>query len=100
MTQTRLREIGAEELAPQPPLVNQQAQQQANASLQLLLLALKTLSQRTLIAIAALRGMILAGSVFWLAMVIMPEPNTYKLVGLGLYSLFVLILEYVAYRRR
>lgn len=91
-----MREVGAEEFS-EPQSTNQA---QAAASLSLLMLALKTLSQRTIVAIAALRGMVLAGTVFWAAMSILPSPNTDKLVGLGLYGLFVLILEYVAYRRR
>lgn len=96
MSQTRLREIGAEEY--QPPQQSQQAQA-SQASLQLLLLALKTLSQRTLLALAALRGLMLAGTVFWATLVILDNPNTYKLIGLGLYGVFVLTLEVVAYRR-
>lgn len=75
-------------------------QAQANASLQLLMLALKTLSQRTIVAVAALRGLLLAGTVFWLALVISENPTTPKLVALGIYSGFVLLGELLASRRR
>lgn len=97
--QTRLREVTSEDAA-QP--ANQQAQQaqQANASLQLLLLALKTLSQRTILAIAALKGMVLAGSVFWLAMVVVESPTPAKLVGLGIYAAFILICGFMDMRSR
>lgn len=94
---TRLREIGAEEFSTPQQETNQA---QANASLQLLMLALKTLSQRTIVAVAALRGLLLAGTVFWLALTVVESPSTPKLVGLGLYAAFVLIAEFMGSRRR
>lgn len=72
---------------PAPGNVNTQAQQQAAFSA--IMLALKTLSQRTLIALAALRTLLMVGSVFWLAMSL-PHPDTYQLSLLGIYSAFVL----------
>jgi hypothetical protein len=96
---TRLREVTSDELvggtAPQ-----QEPVQQPNIPLQLLLLALKTLSQRTILAIAALRGLVLAGSVFWLAFTVCQSPDVPKLVGLGLYAGFVLLSEIILLRRK
>lgn len=97
MQQSRLREVGAEDFdQQQAPATDQQ---QANASLALLLLALKTLGQRTIVALAALRGLILAGAVFGLALKIEENPTTDKLVGLGIFAGFVLLLELMARRK-
>lgn len=83
---TRLREVSGAD-------VPQEATQQASqASIQLLLLALKALSQRTLVALAALRGMILAGTVFWVSLVVMADPSPGRLIGLGLYAAFILAM--------
>lgn len=95
MTATRLREVTSEEVPSQP-----EPNHAAQASMQLLVLALKTLSQRTVIALAALRGLVLAGSVFWLAMTVVENPSTPKLVGLGLYAAFVVIIELMVSRRK
>lgn len=93
---SRLREIRTEEA---PQIQKQPDNQASQASVQLLILALKTLSQRTLVALGALRGLVLAGSVFWAVLTILPDPNAYKLVGIGLYGLFCLVLEIITYRR-
>lgn len=95
MTQTRLREVSTEEVHSSSP-----TQQDNNASIKLLMLALHTLGQRTIIALAALRGLVLAGSVFWLAMVVVANPTPEKLTGLGLYAAFVLIAELMVGRRK
>lgn len=63
--------------------------QRSDPAFSALMLALKALSQRTIIALAALRTLLMVGSVFWLAMTL-HEPNTYQLTLLGLYSLFVI----------
>jgi len=90
---SRLREIQAD---PAP----QADSQQPNVGMQLLLLALKTLSQRTVVAIAALRGMVLAGAVFWLSMVVVESPSVLKLVGLGIFAAFVLLAEMMVSKKR
>jgi hypothetical protein len=96
MTTSRLREVTSEEVPSQPEPNHVAAQ----ASMQLLLLALKTLSQRTVIALAALRGLALAGTVFWLAYTIMASPTPVKLTGLSIYAGFVLIFEFMGWRRK
>lgn len=96
---SRLREVSTEEFAPQ------QAQEQPNhaqasaVSLKLLVLALKTLSERTIVALAALKAMILAGTVFWLALTIMVEPTSAKLTGLAIYASFILLIVGMDLRR-
>lgn len=67
-----------------------------NAALALLLVALKTLSQKTILAMAALRRwlfrLLTAGSVFWLWLSI-PEPSPHQLVGLGMYAVFIIVVN-------
>ena len=64
----------------------------------MLLLALKALSQRTVVAVSNLFTLAALGSVCWVWSSVLPTPDTYKLVGAGCYSLFVLALEFI--RRR
>jgi hypothetical protein len=63
-----------------------------------LMLALKTLSQRALVALAAVEHLLLAGTVFALWLSVIAQPTTLQLVGLGMYGVFVLAL--IALRRR
>ena len=65
----------------------------------LLLLNLKTLSQKALIALSALFSLLTVASVFWLAMTVIGNPNVYQLVGLGGYALFVLCANWIVRRR-
>lgn len=70
----------------------------SKASIDLLVLALKTISQRVLLAFVSLFTLITVGSVFWVWMSI-PDPNPNQLVSLGMYALFVLIINWIATRR-
>jgi hypothetical protein len=63
-----------------------------------LFLALRTLSQKSLVAIASLFTLITVGSAFWLALSI-HDPNTYQLVELGGYFLFVLAANWIVRRK-
>lgn len=63
-----------------------------------LVLALKALSQRALIAIDNLFTLITVALVFWLYKST-PDPNTYQLVGLGLFALFVLAANVIVRRK-
>ena len=90
---SRLTEVTEDWQQPTQPSPTQ------NAGLQLLLLALKALSQRFVVALYGLRDVILAGSVFWAAMTILPKPDTLQLVGLGLYAAFILTLISLIQRR-
>lgn len=58
-------------------------------------LALRALGQRALVAVAAIFSLVLAGSVFWLAMTVAGNPSVKQLVLLGLYSVFVVVLHVV-----
>jgi hypothetical protein len=57
----------------------------------MLMIALKALSQRTIIALASLVDLALAASVFVLWMIVISTPTTLQLIGLGMYGMFVLI---------
>jgi hypothetical protein len=83
------------DVRPQPrPAANQQQ----DAAFSALMLALKTLSQKTLIALSRLTSMAMTASVFWLFMSI-PDPHTNPLIWGGMYSIFVLALQYFMSRR-
>lgn len=70
-----------------------------SAALGVLLLSLKTLSQRTLVAIGNLLTIASVASVWWLFNEALPtNPSVNQLVGLGLYGLFVLVVHRVAGR--
>lgn len=66
-------------------------------SLGLLLLALKTLSQRMIVALAALFSLLTVGSVFWVWMSI-PSPNPFQLISMFMYAMFVLAINWIVRR--
>lgn len=68
------------------------------AGLSLLLLSLKTLSQRALVAIDNLFWLLTVFSVFWLWRST-PDPNAYQIAGLTIYALFVLAANFIARRK-
>lgn len=97
---TRLRQIGPDievpDSPPTPPVRNPAEQ----AALNLLLMSLKALGQRAVVALAALFTLVAAVSVWWLFyMVLSADPTTHQLTGLGLYSLFVLAIHVVKRRQ-
>jgi hypothetical protein len=57
----------------------------------MLMMALRALSQRTVVALASLVDLALAGSVFVLWLLVIAQPTQLQLVGLGMYGAFVLI---------
>lgn len=61
-------------------------------------LLLKGIGQRALTILSTLFTLLLAASAWWLWWSALPQPTPPQLVGLGMYSVFVLALEYV--RRR
>lgn len=63
-----------------------------------LMLALKTVSQKTLIALSRLTSLIMVASVFWLFMSI-PDPHTTQLIWGGMYAVFILVLQFFVSRR-
>jgi hypothetical protein len=63
-----------------------------------LMLALRTLSQRALVALADLFCLLTCASVFWLWLTI-PDPNPHQLVGLGMYAIFTLAANLIVRRK-
>ena len=95
----RLRPIGVDEPVPeliQPPSPPPRLDPaQPSASMQavtnMLMIALKALSQRTVIALASLVDLALSASVFALWVIVISTPTVLQLIGLGIYAMFVLI---------
>lgn len=71
----------------------------SNTATQLLVLGLKTLSQRALVATADLFTLLTIASAFWLWMAT-PEPNTLQIVSLSIYAVFVLLANWIVRGRR
>jgi TctA family transporter len=108
---TRLRQIapeGADEAglegyvpdenaSPQTTLDGRYAAQRQAAGVALQI-ALRSLSQKAVVAFASLFSLLLAGSVFWIFLTILPAPTILQLVGAGMFCVFVLTLHLV--RRR
>ena len=64
-------------------------QVQSDAGMAMLMMGLKALSQRALIALSSLFSLLTAGSAFWLWF-LTPKPDIYQIVSLTIYALFVL----------
>lgn len=67
---------------------------QEAAGTAMLLLGLKTLSQRALSAVADLFTLVTVGSAFWLWMHF-PEPSVNQLIAEAMYGAFVLAINFV-----
>lgn len=83
-------------IAPQtapPPQTN--VAREASAATQMLLLALKALSQRALVAFSTLFTAGALFSAWWLWSSILPNPSVLQLTGIGMYASFLLALEWV-----
>lgn len=81
-----------ERIAPAPSRLEGQA---ADA----LLLALKALSQRALVAAAALFSLLTVAAVFWLALTISANPSIYQIATLGIFAAFVICVNIIVRRR-
>lgn len=93
---SRLRQVGLDVEVPEeaaaPPAADA-------VGLGMLLLGLKTLSQRALAGARTVLTIASVASVWWLFQTALPaNPSINQLVGLGLYSLFVLAVHRVAGR--
>ena len=82
------------QVAEHPAAAAQAAAVPAHAT-RLVLIALKALSERALVALSNLFSLLLAGSVFWLAYTALPGPTTQQITVVGLYGVFVLALHLV-----
>jgi len=74
------------------------AAKETNMATQLMLLSLKALSQRALVAASALFTGAGLFSAWWLWESILPQPTVFQLVGVTIYAVFFLALEFI--RRR
>lgn len=74
------------------------APQQTSAATDVLLLSLKTLSQRALTAIADLFTLLTVGSAFWLWYSV-HDPNVYQIINNTIYGIFVLAANWIVRRR-
>ena len=92
-TQVGEREVEDETVIQHPATDKKSAQ-----ATQLLLLALKALSQRTVIALSNLFTLIGLASAFWLWLLILPNPTLNQLIGVAGYAVFLASLEFI--RRR
>ena len=78
---------------PSPTVAEQQA------ATGILMLALRALSQRAVVAVGHLFVLFTAASAWWLWMTTLPQPTVQQLVGLGLYGLLILALNYLVLSR-
>lgn len=106
MRNTRLTQV-AEEEVPGFKLIGQEDEPVAAPAAEkpagdvpqrIIIFALSTLAKRTLVALSNLFSLLLAASAFVLWWTVLPAPSVLQLVGLGMYSVFVLALDFV--RRR
>lgn len=65
-----------------------------SAAVSVLMLALKTLSQRTVVALSKLFALATVGSVFWLWLTV-HDPNAYQLAAMAMYALFILTINWI-----
>ena len=84
-------ETETEARTPPPPADN-------GAAIRLVMLALASLSQRAVIALADLFTLLTVGSAFWLWNSI-PEPNDRQIAALAIYALFVLAINWIVRRK-
>lgn len=91
MAPSRLQVVDNAEEAETPKQSN-------SVAIAMLNIALKTMSQRALIAVASLFNLAAGASVFVLAMS-MPAPSVYQLVLLGMYAIFILCLCWAINRK-
>jgi len=83
-----------------PPAGEAPTDSPAVGAVDVLLLLLKPLSQKTIIALANLFSLAVIGSVFWLALAIVPrDPSPLQLTGLGGYAAFALAAIIVVRRK-
>lgn len=82
--------VVAEEFVPDRPATVEPDDHAAATGF--MLLALKALSQRALIALMGLETVALAATVFFLAYLISSTPTITQLVELGLYATFILLI--------
>jgi len=91
---TRLQAVGEEEIVePEVRVTTAPAKPRASqaAMTNLLVLSLRALSQRAVVALGSLVDLALIASAFWLVMTVIAQPTTLQLVALAGYSLFIIV---------
>jgi hypothetical protein len=83
---TAVEETDVPEIAPAPP----PQPNLTHALTSLMFLSMKSLSQKSLVALAALTDLAIVSSAFVLWLMVIANPTQAQLVGVGLYGLFVL----------
>lgn len=97
---SRLRPISEDQEIPEPspPATAAPGRTETNVATGLLLLALKALSQRAVVALDGLFTLACVASAFALWYVTLPQPSPAQLVGLGGYGAFILGIHIVKRR--
>lgn len=66
-----------------------------NFGLDILLVSLKALSQRFVIALSQLFTLATVGSVCYLWLQVLPQPSEHQIASVGIYSAFVLLIHII-----
>jgi hypothetical protein len=90
----RLKLIETDKIQPVNPEIEKTSMFDS-AAMDMVLLGIKTLSQRAIVAFSTLFTLLTCASVFVLCYIISPSPNSYQLVELAIYCGFVLLLHLV-----
>lgn len=85
---------GGEEPAGTPRVETAPKKDWAEAT-KILLLMLKTLSERTIVALADLRTLLSAGAAFYLWVDLPAEPTTGRLIALAMFATFILAINWI-----
>ena len=93
-----MAEVREFKLEPVPETDPPETRQPAHdAGIAMLMMGLKALSQRALVALSSLFTLITVGSAFWL-WYLTPKPDVYQIVSLTLYAVFVLAANIIVRR--
>ena len=102
-SKTRLLQVGTDELIggeeAMPEAHQPYSAALTEAATRAVFLALKALSQRTIVALANLFTLLTAGSVCYLWLQVLPEPNIMQVQSVSIYSVFILLLHLVIRRQ-
>lgn len=96
---TRLTAVAESEAPEAATPTARQSSIADDAGLKMLLMGLRSLSQRSLVAIASLVDLMLLASAFVLWLKVIREPSPVQLVGIGGYALFILVAIWLRNRR-
>lgn len=72
--------------------------QESSLHINALMLALSALSQRALVAVSKLFTLLTVASAFVLWWSVLPSPSIYQIVGLTIYAVFLLIVNWLVRR--